>query len=134
MIDDDSGGDGGSGGGGGGGDGDGDGDCDCDCDGDGDGDDDDDDEHHSVKTVICSTCRHVDYDTRSRVVRWLDYNWTERPFAAADDVILAVLPESLRAEVALQVHREPLSRVGIFHDCHPVSTSCHSFLRVNTVA
>ena len=64
----------------------------------------------------------MDDVTRSRVVRWLDYNWTERPFAAADDVILGVLPESLKAEVVLQVHREPLSRVGIFRDCDPV---CH---------
>jgi len=63
----------------------------------------------------------VDDETRRRVVRWLDYNWTERPFAAADDVILAELPESLRAEVALEVHRQPLSRVGIFSSCDPVS-------------
>jgi len=70
--------------------------------------------------VLISTRRHVNDETRSRVVRWLDYNWTERPFAAADDVILEILPESLRAEVTLQIHRAPLSRVGIFQDCDPV--------------
>ena len=65
--------------------------------------------------------RHVSEDTRYRVIRWLDYNWTQRPFSVPDDVILGVLPASLRAEVVLQVHREPLSRVGIFTDCDPVT-------------
>lgn len=75
--------------------------------------------------VVCyHALRYVSDTTRVRVIRWLDYIWNERHCSTAvDDKVLEVLPNSLRVEIAVQVHGESLKQINIFRGCDPVSVA-----------
>jgi len=56
-----------------------------------------------------------------KVCLWFDYMWTECQ-SVADDQVLDVLPETLRAEIANDVHLAALKKVSLFENCEPVCT------------
>ncbi|XP_067949900.1 cyclic nucleotide-gated channel alpha-3-like [Watersipora subatra] len=62
--------------------------------------------------------RKVDKSLERRVLEWLNYIWTSRTLLNEESAI-GSLPEKLKAEIAINVHLETLSRVSIFQDCEP---------------
>ncbi|XP_046886776.1 cyclic nucleotide-gated channel cone photoreceptor subunit alpha-like [Hypomesus transpacificus] len=60
--------------------------------------------------------RKVTKDMETRVVKWFDYLWTEEKTCDEKEV-LKNLPDKLKAEIAINVHLETLSKVRIFQDC-----------------
>lgn len=60
--------------------------------------------------------RKVTKELEIRVVKWFDYLWTEEKTCDAKQV-LRNLPDKLKAEIAINVHLETLSKVRIFQDC-----------------
>ncbi|XP_062302317.1 cyclic nucleotide-gated channel cone photoreceptor subunit alpha-like [Osmerus eperlanus] len=60
--------------------------------------------------------RKVTKDMETRVVKWFDYLWTEKKTCDEKEV-LKNLPDKLKAEIAINVHLETLSKVRIFQDC-----------------
>lgn len=69
-----------------------------------------------------STFRMVSHQTRLRVINLLEYIWNERQCSTVvDDQVLNFLPDSLRTEIAMEVHGDLLRQVNIFKNCDPVS-------------
>ncbi|KAI0210454.1 Cyclic nucleotide-gated cation channel alpha-3 [Lamellibrachia satsuma] len=62
--------------------------------------------------------RNVGKDTERRVIKWFDYVWTNEQ-SRDEEAILAKLPDTLSAEIAIRVHYDTLKRVAIFQDCEP---------------
>ncbi|XP_034029218.1 cyclic nucleotide-gated channel cone photoreceptor subunit alpha-like [Thalassophryne amazonica] len=60
--------------------------------------------------------RKVSKDLEARVVKWFDYLWTEEK-TCDEKQVLKNLPDKLKAELAINVHLEILSKVRIFQDC-----------------
>lgn len=60
--------------------------------------------------------RKVTKDLEIRVVKWFDYLWTEQK-TCDEKQVLKNLPDKLKAEIAINVHLETLSKVRIFQDC-----------------
>ncbi|TDG96354.1 hypothetical protein EPR50_G00239330 [Perca flavescens] len=60
--------------------------------------------------------RKVTKDLEVRVVKWFDYLWTEEK-TCDEKLVLKNLPDKLKAEIAINVHLETLSKVRIFQDC-----------------
>lgn len=60
--------------------------------------------------------RKVTKDLETRVVKWFDYLWTEEK-TCDERQVLKNLPDKLKAEIAINVHLETLSKVRIFQDC-----------------
>ncbi|XP_010884387.1 cyclic nucleotide-gated channel cone photoreceptor subunit alpha-like [Esox lucius] len=60
--------------------------------------------------------RKVSKVLEARVVKWFDYLWTEKKTCDEKEV-LKNLPDKLKAEIAINVHMETLSKVRIFQDC-----------------
>lgn len=60
--------------------------------------------------------RKVTKDLEARVVKWFDYLWTEGK-TCDEKQVLKSLPDKLKAEIAINVHLETLSKVRIFQDC-----------------
>lgn len=60
--------------------------------------------------------RKVTKDLEARVVKWFDYLWTEGK-TCDEKQVLKNLPDKLKAEIAINVHLETLSKVRIFQDC-----------------
>ncbi|XP_054915313.1 cyclic nucleotide-gated cation channel alpha-3-like isoform X2 [Poeciliopsis prolifica] len=60
--------------------------------------------------------RKVTKDLEARVVKWFDYLWTEGK-SCDEKLVLKNLPDKLKAEIAINVHLETLSKVRIFQDC-----------------
>ncbi|XP_077407282.1 cyclic nucleotide-gated channel alpha-3-like isoform X2 [Vanacampus margaritifer] len=60
--------------------------------------------------------RKVSKDLEARVVKWFDYLWTEEK-TCDEKQVLKNLPDKLKAEIAINVHLETLSKVRIFQDC-----------------
>uniref|UniRef100_UPI0037E8C561 cyclic nucleotide-gated channel cone photoreceptor subunit alpha-like n=1 Tax=Semicossyphus pulcher TaxID=241346 RepID=UPI0037E8C561 len=60
--------------------------------------------------------RKVTKDLEVRVVKWFDYLWTEEK-TCDEKMVLKNLPDKLKAEIAINVHLETLSKVRIFQDC-----------------
>lgn len=60
--------------------------------------------------------RKVTKDLEARVVKWFDYLWTEEK-TCDEKLVLKNLPDKLKAEIAINVHLETLSKVRIFQDC-----------------
>ncbi|RVE75009.1 hypothetical protein OJAV_G00012600 [Oryzias javanicus] len=60
--------------------------------------------------------RKVTKDLEARVVKWFDYLWTEEK-TCDEKQVLKNLPDKLKAEIAINVHLETLSKVRIFQDC-----------------
>nr|XP_026696385.1 cyclic nucleotide-gated cation channel alpha-3-like isoform X2 [Ciona intestinalis] len=62
--------------------------------------------------------RAVSKTLQKRVIKWFDYLWTNKK-STDEQAILGLLPDTLRAEIAISVHLETLKRVSIFQDCEP---------------
>lgn len=62
--------------------------------------------------------RKVERELEARVIRWFAYTWAESG-ALDEERVLSVLPEKLKAEIAIKVHLETLRKVRIFQDCEP---------------
>jgi len=61
--------------------------------------------------------RHVDDRLERRVLTWFDYLWLSGESTVDEDTALGHLPESIRAEIAMNVHADTLRRVAIFREC-----------------
>ena len=57
--------------------------------------------------------RKVTPDLQAKVLKWFDYIWMHRQMSN-EDKVLRLLPEKLRAEIAMHVHLETLRRVKLF--------------------
>ncbi|KAM4866773.1 cyclic nucleotide-gated channel alpha-3 [Thomomys bottae] len=60
--------------------------------------------------------RKVTKDLEARVLRWFDYLWASRKTVDEKEVLKS-LPDTLKAEIAINVHLDTLRKVGIFQDC-----------------
>ncbi|XP_072024629.1 cyclic nucleotide-gated channel alpha-3-like [Amphiura filiformis] len=58
----------------------------------------------------------VPKDVQERIQRWYDYTWT---LDEGDVNSLGLLPDKMRAEVALHVNLKTLKKVTMFNDCPP---------------
>ena len=48
-----------------------------------------------------------------QVIKWFDYLWSNKQ-AMDEESVLSMLPEKLKAEIAIHVHLETLKKVRIF--------------------
>lgn len=62
--------------------------------------------------------RHVSKDLESRVIKWFDYLWTNKQ-SLDEDSVTSILPNKLKAEIAINVHLQTLRQVQLFQDCEP---------------
>ena len=62
--------------------------------------------------------RKVGQQLEQRIIQWFDYLWTNKQ-SLDEDEVLGMLPDKLKAEVAIRVHLDTLRRVAIFQDCEP---------------
>ena len=60
--------------------------------------------------------RKVGGELESRVIKWFDYLWTNKQ-SMDEESILGMLPDKLKAEIAMHVHLETLKKVRIFQEC-----------------
>ena len=67
----------------------------------------------SVKTYM--SLRRVPLRLQNRVIRWFDYLWLSKK-SSDEERTLALLPDKLKAEIALHVHLDTLKRVEIFQN------------------
>jgi len=66
-----------------------------------------------VKTYM--TVRHVPLRLQDRVIKWFDYLWLSKK-SSDEEKTLNLLPNKLKAEIALHVHLDTLKRVEIFQN------------------
>ena len=64
-----------------------------------------------------SRTAHVDDRLERRVITWFDYLWLSGESTVDEEEALGHLPESIRAEIAMNVHAATLRRVAIFREC-----------------
>ncbi|VDD74051.1 unnamed protein product [Mesocestoides corti] len=62
--------------------------------------------------------RKVSKSLEQRVIQWFDYLWSNKQ-SLEEENVLAILPDKLKAEIAIHVHYDTLQRVKIFQDCDP---------------
>ena len=62
--------------------------------------------------------RKVSPDLQLRIIKWFDYLWREGK-TVDEEAVLMLLPDKLRADVAMNVHLETLSNVKLFSDTEP---------------
>ena len=67
----------------------------------------------SVKTYMM--LRRVPLRLQDRVIKWFDYLWLSKK-SSDEDKTLSLLPDKLKAEIALHVHLDTLKRVEIFQN------------------
>jgi len=67
--------------------------------------------------LIGTIDRHVDDRLERRVITWFDYLWLSGESTVDEKATLGQLPESIRAEIAMNVHADTLRRVAIFREC-----------------
>jgi len=67
----------------------------------------------SVKTYMM--LRHVPLRLQDRVIKWFDYLWLSKK-SSDEEKTLNLLPNKLKAEIALHVHLDTLKRVEIFQN------------------
>ena len=60
--------------------------------------------------------RRVGKDLEQRVIKWFDYLWSNKQ-SMDEQSVLEMLPDKLKAEIAIHVHLETLKKVRIFQDC-----------------
>ena len=60
--------------------------------------------------------RKVGKDLENRVIKWFDYLWSNKQ-AMDEESVLGMLPDKLKAEIAIHVHLDTLKKVRIFQDC-----------------
>ena len=59
--------------------------------------------------------RRVGKDLENRVIKWFDYLWSNKQ-SMDEESVLGMLPDKLKAEIAIHVHLETLKKVRIFQD------------------
>ncbi|XP_076347870.1 cyclic nucleotide-gated channel alpha-3-like [Tachypleus tridentatus] len=62
--------------------------------------------------------RKVSKDLENRVIKWFDYLWTNKQ-SLDEEAITSMLPDKLKAEIAINVHLATLKQVKLFQDCEP---------------
>ena len=62
--------------------------------------------------------RHVSKDLENRVIKWFDYLWSNKQ-SLNEEAVTSILPDKLKAEIAINVHLQTLRRVQLFQDCEP---------------
>lgn len=62
--------------------------------------------------------RHVSKDLENRVIKWFDYLWSNKQ-SLDEESVTTILPDKLKAEIAINVHLQTLRRVQLFQDCEP---------------
>ena len=67
----------------------------------------------SVKTYM--SLRRVPLRLQDRVIKWFDYLWLSKK-SSDETHTLNLLPDKLKAEIALHVHLDTLKRVEIFQN------------------
>ncbi len=67
----------------------------------------------SVKTYM--SLRRVPLRLQDRVIKWFDYLWLSKK-SSDESHTLGLLPDKLKAEIALHVHLDTLKRVEIFQN------------------
>jgi len=60
--------------------------------------------------------RKVGKDLENRVIKWFDYLWSNKQ-SMDEESVLGMLPDKLKAEIAIHVHLDTLKKVRIFQDC-----------------
>jgi len=60
--------------------------------------------------------RKVGKDLEQRVIKWFDYLWSNKQ-SMDEKSVLEMLPDKLKAEIAIHVHLDTLKKVRIFQDC-----------------
>ncbi|XP_022695007.1 cyclic nucleotide-gated cation channel alpha-3-like isoform X2 [Varroa jacobsoni] len=67
--------------------------------------------------------RKVSKELENRVIKWFDYLWTNKQ-SLDEDRITSVLPDKLKAEIAIHVHLDTLKRVKLFQVFSPGDYIC----------
>ncbi|XP_013783251.1 cyclic nucleotide-gated cation channel alpha-3-like [Limulus polyphemus] len=62
--------------------------------------------------------RKVSKELENRVIKWFDYLWTNKQ-SLDEEAITSMLPDKLKAEIAINVHLATLKQVKLFQDCEP---------------
>ncbi|XP_023933698.1 cyclic nucleotide-gated cation channel alpha-3 [Lingula anatina] len=83
----------------------------------------------SVKTFM--SIRRVPLKLQDRVIKWFDYLWMCNK-SADEDKTLSLLPDKLKAEIAIHVHLDTLKRVEIFQNTE-AGFLCELVLRLRPV-
>lgn len=63
--------------------------------------------------------RSVNRKLEQKVIKWLDYLYTNRQVLNEEMVLNSDLSVELRKDLAVKVHLESLQQVKLFHDCEP---------------
>ena len=50
------------------------------------------------------------------MIKWFDYLWTEKQ-SLNEEEVTAILPDRLKAEIAIHIHLKTLKKVKLFEDC-----------------
>ncbi|XP_074657358.1 uncharacterized protein LOC141910564 [Tubulanus polymorphus] len=82
-----------------------------------------------VKTYM--SLRRVPLKLQDRVIKWFDYLWTSHK-STDEEKTLSLLPDKLKAEIAIHVHLDTLKRVEIFQNTDP-GFLCELVLRLRPV-
>ena len=77
------------------------------------------------------TVRRVPMNLQDRVIKWFDYLWTTKK-SSDEERTLRLLPNKLKAEIALHVHLDTLKRVEIFQNTE-AGFLCDLVLRLRPV-
>ena len=69
------------------------------------------------------TFRRVGKDLENRVIKWFDYLWSNKQ-SMDEDSVLGMLPDKLKAEIAIHVHLDTLKvyTTDIFNSLPPLKT------------
>ncbi|XP_023328034.1 cyclic nucleotide-gated cation channel alpha-3 [Eurytemora carolleeae] len=60
--------------------------------------------------------RKVGDELETRVIKWFEYLWNNKQ-SLDEDQVMGMLPDKLKAEIAMHVHLETLKKVKIFQEC-----------------
>ena len=63
--------------------------------------------------------RSVNRKLEAKVIKWLDYLYTNRQVLNEEMVLNSDLSVELRKDLAIQVHLQSLKQVKLFDDCEP---------------
>jgi hypothetical protein len=63
--------------------------------------------------------RSVNRKLEQKVIKWLDYLYTNRQVLNEEMVLNSDLSVELRKDLAIKVHLESLQQVSLFNDCEP---------------
>ncbi|RWS05200.1 cyclic nucleotide-gated cation channel alpha-3-like protein [Dinothrombium tinctorium] len=60
--------------------------------------------------------RKVSKELENRVIKWFDYLWSNKQ-SLDEEAVTSILPDKLKAEIAIHVHLDTLKKVKLFQDC-----------------